>query len=118
MSILFSELSCRQLRIAQVSPYDFAHPGGLQRHIASLSRELQARGHELSILSPCTSEEAALYTGDVDFHAFGRSVPIPTAGSIATISFSVWPESVSSSRIRATDTSGARGGRCMLSVNL
>ena len=92
MSILFSELSCRQLRIAQVSPYDFAHPGGVQRHIASLSRELQARGHDLSILAPCTSEAPAVDIGDVDFHAFGRSVPIPTAGSIARISFSVWHE--------------------------
>ena len=79
MSILVSELSCRQLRIAQVSPYDFAHPGGVQRHIASLSRELQERGHELSILAPCTSEKPAANIGDVDFHAFGRSVPVPTA---------------------------------------
>ncbi len=80
------------MRIAQVSPYDFAHPGGVQRHIASLSRELQLRGHELSILSPCTSEQSSVDTGDVKLHSFGRSVPIPTAGSIARISFSVWHE--------------------------
>ena len=86
------EFSCRQLRIAQVSPYDFAHPGGVQRHIASLSRELQARGHELSILSPCTSDDPAVDIGDVDLHTFGRSVPIPTAGSVARISVSVWHE--------------------------
>lgn len=86
------EFSCRQLRIAQVSPYDFAHPGGVQRHIASLSRELQARGHELSILAPCSSVDPAVDIGDVDLRTFGRSVPIPTAGSIARISFSVWHE--------------------------
>lgn len=86
------ELSCRQLRIAQVSPYDFAHPGGVQRHIASLSRELQSRGHELSILAPCTSDDPAVDIDGVDLRTFGRSVPIPTAGSIARISFSVWHE--------------------------
>ena len=86
------EFSCRQLRIAQVSPYDFAHPGGVQRHIASLSRELRARGHELSILAPCTSDDPAVDIGDLDLRTFGRSVPIPTAGSVARISFSVWHE--------------------------
>jgi phosphatidylinositol alpha-mannosyltransferase len=80
------------LRIAQVSPYDFAHPGGVQRHIASLSRELQSRGHEVSILAPCTRGEPAVDIGGVDLRVFGRSVPVPTAGSIARISFSVWHE--------------------------
>ena len=80
------------MRIAQVSPYDFAHPGGVQRHIASLSRELQSRGHEVSILAPCTRNEPAVDIGDVELRTFGRSVPIPSAGSIARISFSVWHE--------------------------
>ena len=86
------EFSCRQLRLAQVSPYDFAHPGGVQRHIASLSRELQPRGHALSILATCTSDAPAVDIGDVDLRTFGRSVPIPTAGAVARISFSVWHE--------------------------
>ncbi len=80
------------MRIAQVSPYDFAHSGGVQRHIASLSRELKARGHEVSILAPCTRNEPAVDIGDVDLRTFGRSIPVPTAGSIARISFSVWHE--------------------------
>lgn len=80
------------MRIAQVSPYDFAHSGGVQRHIASLSRELQSRGHEVSILAPCTRGEPAVDIGDVVLRVFGRSVPVPTAGSIARISFSVWHE--------------------------
>lgn len=80
------------MRIAQVSPYDFAHSGGVQRHITSLSRELKARGHEVSILAPCTRNEPAVDIGDVDLRTFGRSIPVPTAGSIARISFSVWHE--------------------------
>ena len=78
------------MRIAQVSPYDFSYSGGVQRHIASLSRELHSRGHEVSILAPCTRNEPAVDIGDVDLRSFGRSVPIPTAGSIARISLSVW----------------------------
>ena len=80
------------MRIAQISPYDFAHPGGVQHHIASLSRELQSRGHDVSILAPCTRDEAAVDIGGVDLRTFGRSVPVPTAGSVARISFSVWHE--------------------------
>lgn len=80
------------MKIAQVSPYDFAHPGGVQRHIASLSRELLSRGHDVSILAPCTRNEPAVDIGDVDLRTFGRSVPIPSAGSVARISFSVWHE--------------------------
>jgi phosphatidylinositol alpha-mannosyltransferase len=80
------------LRIAQVSPYDFAHTGGVQRHIATLSRELKARGHAVSILAPCTRNEPAVDVGDVDLRTFGRSVPVPTAGSVARISFSVWQD--------------------------
>jgi phosphatidylinositol alpha-mannosyltransferase len=75
-----------------VSPYDFAHSGGVQRHIATLSRELQSRGHEVSILAPCTRDEPAVDIGDVELRTFGRSVPVPTAGSVARISFSVWHE--------------------------
>jgi phosphatidylinositol alpha-mannosyltransferase len=80
------------LRIAQVSPYDFAHSGGVQRHMASLSLELQDRGHEVSILAPCTRDDPAVDVGDVDLRTFGRSVAVPTAGSVARISFSVWHE--------------------------
>jgi len=80
------------LRIAQVSPYDFAHIGGVQRHIATLSKELKSRGHDVSILAPCTRNESAVDVGDVDLRTFGRSVPVPTAGSVARISFSVWQD--------------------------
>jgi len=80
------------VRVAQVSPYDFAHPGGVQRHMASLSHELQSRGHEVSILAPSSNGESAVDIEGVDFRTFGRSVPVPTAGSIARISLSVWHE--------------------------
>ena len=60
--------------------------------MVSLSRELQARGHEVLILAPCTRDEPAVDVGEVDFRTFGRSVPVPTAGSVARISFSVWHE--------------------------
>ena len=40
------------VRIALVSPYSWTYPGGVTRHIEALSRELQAQGHEASILAP------------------------------------------------------------------
>ena len=60
--------------------------------MVSLSRELQARGHEVLILAPCTRDQPAVDVGKVDFRTFGRSVPVPAAGSVARISFSVWHE--------------------------
>jgi phosphatidylinositol alpha-mannosyltransferase len=40
------------VRIAQVCPYDFFRPGGVQSHIRGLSNELRRRGHEVVVLAP------------------------------------------------------------------
>ena len=86
------------MKIALVSPYDFAYPGGVQSHITALGRELVNRGHEVKVLSPCTRNEPAQDMTGLELIQFGRSVPLPTAGSVARISFSVWHEP----RLRAT----------------
>ncbi len=79
------------LKIALVSPYDFAYKGGVVSHIVSLGNELYRRGHDVKILSPC-SEPERVETGSVELIPFGRSIPVPAAGSISRISFSVWQE--------------------------
>ena len=77
----------RPLRIALVSPYDFAYPGGVTNHITGLSKELRSRGHEVTIAAPVSKP-----VDDIDVPnlvPIGRPIPVPTAGSIARITLSV-----------------------------
>lgn len=39
------------MRIAQVSPWFYPHLGGVESHVATLSRELAARGHEVTVVT-------------------------------------------------------------------
>ena len=86
-----------RLKVALVSPYDFAFKGGVVSHVVSLGNELSKRGHDVKILAPCSDPEQ-VETGEVELIPFGRSIPVPTAGSISRISFSVWHRP----RLRAT----------------
>ena len=79
------ELRCRnsgspggvfRLKIALVSPYDFAYKGGVVSHVVSLGNELSRRGHNVKILAPCSDPEQ-VETGEVELIPFGRSVPDP-----------------------------------------
>ena len=77
----------RPLRIALVSPYDFAYPGGVTNHITGLSKELRSRGHEVTIAAPVSKP-----VDDIDVPnlvPIGRPIPVPTAGSIARITLSL-----------------------------
>ncbi len=40
------------MRVAIVTPYSWAYPGGVNGHVDALARELQSRGHELRVLAP------------------------------------------------------------------
>jgi phosphatidylinositol alpha-mannosyltransferase len=40
------------VRVALVSPYSLAYPGGVARHVEALAEELLARGHEARVLAP------------------------------------------------------------------
>ena len=77
----------RPLRIALVSPYDFAYPGGVTNHISGLSDELRRRGHHVTIAAPSSKPR-----DDVDadnLAIIGRPIPVPTAGSIARVTLSL-----------------------------
>ncbi len=39
------------MRIAQVSPWFYPHLGGVESHVRSLSRELAARGHDVTVVT-------------------------------------------------------------------
>lgn len=78
------------MKLALVSPYDFAYPGGVTEHVTHLAEQFQSRGHEVHIIAPSSGEEtehvAAL---DAPVHRIGRVVSIPANGSVARITLSL-----------------------------
>ena len=82
------------MKIALVSPYDFAYPGGVTHHICHLAAHFTRMGHEVKVIAPASKAISNL----VDkFIPVGRPRPIPVSGSIARITISPWL----SSRIKA-----------------
>jgi phosphatidyl-myo-inositol alpha-mannosyltransferase len=74
------------LKIALVSPYDFAHPGGVIGHIRALDREFTRRGHTVRIIAPASR---AIPDLGERFINMGNPRPIPASGSMCRISLSV-----------------------------
>ena len=73
------------MRAALVCPYSWSVPGGVQSHVAGLARALTELGHEAEILAPLDRPSDGVF--DV-----GRSIPIPTNGSVQRVALS--PRSV------------------------
>lgn len=71
------------MRIALVSPYDYAYYGAVTKHITDLAAELQRRGHEVHIMAPCAEEDVA--ASPVPFHRLGTPISVPANGSVARI---------------------------------
>ncbi len=76
------------MKIAMVSPYDFTWPGGVTAHVVQLARELGRSGHEVQVLAP-HSPSREFQDADL-LVPLGRSVPLPSGGSIARVSLSWW----------------------------
>jgi phosphatidylinositol alpha-mannosyltransferase len=77
-----------RLKIAMVSPYDFTWPGGVTAHVSQLSNELSRFGHEVQVLAPHSPSRHG--AGSTVFVPLGRSVPLPSGGSVARVSLSWW----------------------------
>ncbi|MBI2831821.1 MAG: glycosyltransferase family 4 protein [Chloroflexi bacterium] len=75
------------MKIALVSPYDFAYPGGVTVHICALERYFTRMGHEVKIIAPASKTMPALCD---KFIPIGRPRSIPTSGSIARVTISPW----------------------------
>lgn len=75
------------MKIALVSPYDYAYPGGVGRHVAALSEQFRASGHEVAIIVPGASDQEAEEADGI--FRIGRVMPIPANGSVARITLSL-----------------------------
>jgi len=78
------------MKLALVSPYDFAYPGGVTEHVAHLAEQFRRRDHEVHIIAPSSDEDdEPAATGDALVHRIGRVVSIPANGSVARITLSL-----------------------------
>jgi phosphatidyl-myo-inositol alpha-mannosyltransferase len=78
------------VKLALVSPYDFAYPGGVTQHVAHLAHQFLGRGHEVHIVAPSSDDEAEPVSSfDAPVHRIGRVVSIPANGSVARITLSL-----------------------------
>ena len=75
------------MKIALVSPYDFAYPGGVYIHISYLAHHFTRMGHEVKVIAPASKAISGF--GD-RFIPIGSPRPIPSSGSITRITISPW----------------------------
>jgi phosphatidylinositol alpha-mannosyltransferase len=75
------------MRIALVSPYDFAFPGGVTNHITHLAQEFEKAGHEVTLIAP--SSKPADELNQPNLRVIGRPISIPAAGSVARVTISL-----------------------------
>lgn len=81
-----------------MTPYSWSFPGGVLEHVDALADHLERRGHEVSVMAP--HDPLDLRTrllhpklgrhGNLPDRAIpvGRSVPLPSNGSLANLAFS------------------------------
>ena len=66
------------MRVALVCPYSWSVPGGVQTHVAGLANALRTAGDAVEILAPADGPAGGVVT-------LGRTVPIPTNGSLQRV---------------------------------
>ena len=74
------------MKIALVSPYDYAHPGGVAIHITNLYEQFIEMGHDVRIITPFSGNGESLNNEGII--KLGRTFPVPSGGSIARATLS------------------------------
>lgn len=86
------------MKVCLVTPYSWSFPGGVLEHVDALADHLERRGHEVRVMAP--NDPLDLRTrllhpklgrhGDLPQRVIpvGRSVPLPSNGSLANLAFS------------------------------
>ena len=75
------------MKIALVSPYDFAVPGGVNNHIEHLRDNFLRLGQEVRIIAP--SSRPSSHKPEEMVIPIGRAVGIPASGSVARVTLSL-----------------------------
>ncbi|MGD0115130.1 MAG: glycosyltransferase family 4 protein [Dehalococcoidia bacterium] len=75
------------MKIALVSPYDFAVPGGVNNHIEHLRDNFLRLGQEVRIIAP--SSRPSSHRLEQMITPIGRAVGVPAAGSVARVTLSL-----------------------------
>jgi phosphatidylinositol alpha-mannosyltransferase len=79
------------MKIALVSPYDWAVPGGVNHHVRPLASQFIRAGHEVKVIAPCS--QRSRYDNDYLTVIGEHVIGLPASGSIANvcISFNLGP---------------------------
>jgi phosphatidylinositol alpha-mannosyltransferase len=72
------------VRVLQACPYDWNAAGGVQVHVRALTERLQARGHEVVVVTPVAGPADDAYV-----RVAGRPLRVPYQGTVAPVCFSV-----------------------------
>ena len=74
------------MKIALVSPYDIAHPGGVVNHVLALYNQFSKMGHEVRIIAPASRE---IPNRDKNLLPIGKARPFPVRDTTIRISMSL-----------------------------
>ena len=73
------------MKIALVTPFDLARPGGVAEHVIHLGQEFARLGHDVATLTPRADPRAVRRADAVGVREIGRALTLPTNGSRARI---------------------------------
>lgn len=109
----------RRLRVAMVTEYAYPVLGGVPEHVHNLSRELAARGHEVTVLTSKAPRGARRRARAIDSenllqHGYrtvrmGQSMPVVSNGSVARVSVGIGLKAKVGRALRGMDVVHAQG---------